>query len=180
MSSKKYDVIIVGAGPAGMFAAYELIKNSPKKKIALIEMGEKIENRDRKNVMHGVGGAGTFSDGKLTLTANLSHEKTFHLINQSDYQVILDYVDDILTDFGVDSDYYPKSNDEARNLVEDAQRNGIELVIRKTRHVGTDKLTKVMESFQNFLIKKGVVLLDRTEVKDLVFKDKNLQSPLQF
>jgi len=175
MKSKSFDVLIVGAGPAGMFAAYELVTRSPKIKIALIEMGQKIENRDRNNVMHGVGGAGTFSDGKLTLTANLSHEKSFHLISKSDYQDMLDYVDKILTNFGVDSEYYPKNNQDAVDLIEDAQRNGIELVIRKARHVGTDKLALVMKSFQDFLVEKRVEIIEDTEVKDLHFIKENLR-----
>jgi len=90
---KQYDYILVGAGPAGMFACNEILKKDPKGKIALIDMGKKIEEREPNEVMIGIGGAGTFSDGKLTLTANLSHEKAFHLISKFEYQKILDYVD---------------------------------------------------------------------------------------
>ena len=74
----KYDVIVVGAGPAGLFACYELLKSHKDIKIALIDMGNRIENRKPNEVMSGIGGAGTFSDGKLHLTAYLSHEKAFH------------------------------------------------------------------------------------------------------
>ncbi|HNW23692.1 MAG TPA: NAD(P)/FAD-dependent oxidoreductase, partial [Candidatus Dojkabacteria bacterium] len=72
---KKYDYIIVGGGPAGLFACYEILKKSKGKSIALIDLGKRIENRSSKDVMTGIGGAGTYSDGKLTLTASLSHEK---------------------------------------------------------------------------------------------------------
>ena len=125
--NKNYDFLIVGAGPAGMFAAYEIAKSKTKKgqKILLIDLGEKIENRKPSQVMSGVGGAGTFSDGKIHFSPTLSHEKAFHLIDIKDYQVILDYVDEILTDLGVDSEYFPKDTNEVRKLIEEAQKNDI-------------------------------------------------------
>lgn len=173
MNRNKY--IIVGAGPAGMFASHEILKKNPKAKITLIDMGKRIENRKPAEVMIGIGGAGTFSDGKLTLTANLSHEKAFHLITKGEYQKILDYVDTLFTNFGVDSDYYPKETDEFRSLVEGAQINDIELVTRKARHVGTDKLKKFVEKFQEYLIEKGVEILDEKKVEDIIVKDGNVQ-----
>ncbi|MFH1547481.1 MAG: NAD(P)/FAD-dependent oxidoreductase, partial [bacterium] len=63
-----YDVIVVGAGPAGIFACIELTKKSPKRKILLLELGDRIEKRKKKDVMKGFGGAGTYSDGKLHYT----------------------------------------------------------------------------------------------------------------
>ncbi len=167
---KNYDYIIVGAGPAGIFAAYEILKKTPKGKIALIDMGKKIEDRLPNEVMIGVGGAGTFSDGKLTLTANLSHEKAFHLISKYEYQDILDYVDSIFNEFGVDSEYFPKETEELKNLMAEAEVNDIELVTRKARHVGTDKLKMFIEKFQKYLIKKGVEVLDKTKIDDILVK----------
>ena len=163
-----YDIIVVGAGPAGLFACYELLQKNRKLKIALIEMGSRMEKRKRSEVMSGFGGAGTFSDGKLTLTANLSHEKAFHLITKCKYQKILDYVDSVLTGFGVDSEYFPKDNEEMLSLINDAQRNDIELVTRKARHVGTDKLKSVMLNLQKYMIDNKVKLFDRTKVSDLI------------
>lgn len=103
---KRYDYLIVGAGPAGLFACYELLKKG-KKNILLIDLGKRIEDRKAKDVMVGIGGAGTYSDGKLTLTANLSHEKAFHLISKFQYQKILDYVDSIFNKFEVDPELIP-------------------------------------------------------------------------
>ena len=167
MSSKKYDVVIVGAGPAGMFAAYELLKESQKIKIALLDMGNRVEKRRRNEVMSGIGGAGTFSDGKLHYTAKLSHERTFHLITPKKYQKLLDYIDKLFCDFGVDAEYYPKNEDEVNELIEEAQRNDVQLIIRKAQHVGTDKLHDVILDFQNYLEEKGVDILAKTKVKDL-------------
>ncbi len=171
----KYDVIVVGAGPAGLFACYSLLQKRKKLKIALVDMGKRLGKRKPNEVMCGVGGAGTFSDGKLTLTANLSHEKAFHVLARSKYQKILDYVDSVLTDFGVDSEYYPKDNNNLKNLIFESEKNDVELVVRKARHVGTDKLKKVIFNFQEYLLKNGVKLYDETEVKDLLVKDDKIQ-----
>ena len=126
----KYDVIIVGAGPAGLFASYELLKRKKGIKIALLDMGKRLEKRKSSEVMSGIGGAGTFSDGKLHYTADLSHEKAFHLISKPKYQKILDCVDEIFKEFGVNSEYYPKMTPEYDELIRDAILNDIELVVR--------------------------------------------------
>lgn len=166
----KYDVIIVGAGPAGLFACYEIIQQKKNLKIALIDMGKKLSKRKTTEVMSGIGGAGTFSDGKLHFTAYLSHEKSFHLISKSKYQDILDYVDDIFTKFGVDSEYYPKYNKNYEDLVNEATKNDVELIIRKARHVGTDKLTTVIKNFEKYILENGVDILDNTEVEDIIVR----------
>lgn len=170
-----YDVIVVGAGPAGLFACYEILKKDKGKKIALIDMGKRVNDRKPNDVMSGIGGAGTFSDGKLHFTAELSHEKAFHIISKSEYQKLLNYVDEIFTEFGVDSEYFPKRNKDYDLLVNQATVNDIELVIRKARHVGTDKLKKVIDNFEKYLLEKGVVILDNTEVTDILVKDNKTQ-----
>jgi len=171
---KIYDYIVVGAGPAGMFATYEILKKKPKAKILLIDMGKKIKDRKPTEVMIGIGGAGTFSDGKLTLTANLSHEKAFHLISKYEYQKILDYVDDTFNEFGIDSEYFPKETEELKKLIEEAQINDIELVTRKARHVGTDKLKAFVQRFEEYLVQKGVEILDSTKVTDITVKEGSI------
>jgi uncharacterized FAD-dependent dehydrogenase len=175
---KAYEYIVVGGGPAGLFASFEILKKEPKAKIVLIDMGKRIEERSPRDVMTGIGGAGTFSDGKLTLTANLSHEKAFHLITKYEYQKILDYVDDIFNDFGIDSEYFPKETEELRKLIEEAQINDIELVTRKARHVGTDKLKTFIAKFQEYLLNKGIEILDSTKVQDILVKDGRVNGVL--
>lgn len=164
----KYDIIVVGGGPAGLFACYELIKSGSKLKIALIDMGKTLNKRKPTEVMSGIGGAGTFSDGKLHFTADLSHEKAFHILPKSKYQKILDYVDTVFTEFGVDSEYFPKFTPAYDELIRSAVLNDIDLIVRKARHVGTDKLRNVIQNFEEFLVNSGVEILDQTEVVDLI------------
>lgn len=173
--SNKYDAIIVGAGPAGLFSAYELIKKQPKMKICLIDMGKLIKDRDRSEVMSGIGGAGTFSDGKLHFTPVLSHEKMLHLYSELEYQEYLDRVDRIFTKFGVTADYYPKNLLEALEMADDAKKKSIKLFIRKARHVGSDKLPKVIENFERHLLESGVEIRTETEVMDILTQDNVVQ-----
>lgn len=171
---KRYEYVIVGAGPAGLFACYELLRKR-KRGILLIDSGKRIEERRPSDIMEGIGGAGTYSDGKLTLTANLSHEKAFHLISRSEYQKILDNVDTIFTKFGVDSQYYPKQTEELKELIAEAETNDVELVIRKARHVGTDKLKEFVHNFQEYILSKGVEIRDSTTVEDIIVRKNSIK-----
>ena len=165
-----YDVIIVGAGPAGLFSALEFAKKDTGLKVLLIDKGNLVKNRQKTEVMNGFGGAGTFSDGKLHFTPVLSHEKLLHLYSLSEYQEYLDYCEKIFLDYGVLQEYYPKNMDVAKELVDDAERNNIKLFIRKTLHVGTDKLPAIIKKIEDDISKK-IELLPKTEVEDLIIED---------
>jgi uncharacterized FAD-dependent dehydrogenase len=168
-----YDVIIIGAGPAGMFAALELAKTNAN--VLLVDKGNLIENRQRNEVMNGFGGAGTFSDGKLHFTPVLSHEKMFHLYHEKDYQKFMDEVEKTLIDFGTPTDYYPKDPNAARKLVEEAQRKNVKLFVRKAVHVGSDKLPIVMKKFQDKLKDNGINFMPLTEVADIVVENEKVK-----
>ena len=165
---------IVGAGPAGLFSAYKLSQNK-KLDITLIDMGKRVEERNNKDIMCGIGGAGTFSDGKLHFSPVLSHEKMLHLFSIKEYQTYLYQVDKIFTDFGVDADYYPKDVNKAKDFVEDVKKHDIRLVIRRIRHVGTDKLPKIIKGFQDYLQNKGVNILTEMQVDDLIVNSSGCQ-----
>lgn len=173
MSEKSYDVIIVGAGPAGIFSCFELLNENPKTKIALIDMGPRLEERKANQVMSGFGGAGSYSDGKLHYTPKLSHERALHLISENGYRKILDSIEAIFKQYGVDSDWYPRNPDEVKEMVEEAQKHDIELIVRRAQHIGTDRLRKVIQKFQDYLLEIKVDLLDNTRIEDiLVSQDK--------
>ncbi len=167
-----YDVAIVGGGPAGLFAAYELTKNSDKDlKVIVIEKGKSIKKRTPQETMCGIGGAGTFSDGKLHFTPVLSHEKLLDVIKEDQYVKAMNYVDELFKQFGVDADYTPKNMDEAQELVEFCQRKGVKLYIRKCRHVGSDNLPDVIKNMTKTLKKQGVKIVCETEVEEILTKD---------
>jgi len=170
VNNKRYDLVVVGAGPAGIFVCFEILKKKPKTKIALLDMGPRLEKRKASQVMSGFGGAGTYSDGKLHYTPKLSHERALHLINEKGYVKILAQVEEIFKTFGVDSDYYPKNPLEVKEMVEEAEKHNIELVVRRTQHVGTDKLRKVIKKFQNYLIDNKVDLIDGTKIEDIIVR----------
>ena len=126
-----YDVVIIGAGPAGLFAAYELIQNNPKLKILLMDKGKFAHNRvcpmkktnvcvncNPCNILSGFGGAGTFSDGKLNFIPKLGKSDLFKYMSISEANKLIDDTEEIFNKFGMDSDVYPSNMDEARKIQE--------------------------------------------------------------
>ncbi len=165
----EYDVIIVGSGPAGMFAAKKLAENG--KKVLILEKGKDLDKRTSKDLMCGVGGTGTFSDGKLHFTPVLSHKKILDLCGKEKYERIVKEVDETFTKFGVDSEYYPKDMDKVNELVNECRKHGIMLYVRKTRHVGSDRLPQVIRNFYDYLLSQGVDLQTETTVKDIIVEN---------
>ena len=182
----KYDVIIVGAGPAGLFAAYELIENKKDLKILLIDKGHKVKNRccpmnqnktackncNPCNILSGYGGAGTFSDGKLNFIPKLGKSDLFKYMSESEAYKLIDDTEAIFTRFKMDSDVYPTNMDEAEKIKKQVAINGSRLLVIKQKHLGSDKLPSYIEGFSEYLEKKGVELLDNTDILDII-KDKN-------
>lgn len=173
---KTYDTIIVGAGPAGLFAAYELSILRPKTKILVIEHGKPIETRLSTDTVSGVGGSGTYSDGKLHFTLELSHEKLLDLFSREEYQKELSYVDKLFTSFGVKAPYTPKDIKEAEDLVSFCQKNGVHLYIRRCRHVGSDFLPKIIKHLVSILKKRKVEILCNTKIEKIHKTDGRIES----
>ena len=146
----KYDVLIVGAGPGGIFAAYELMNNDPEKKIAVFEAGHPLEKRkcpiDGKKVkscihcktcaiMKGFGGAGAFSDGKYNITNQFGGTLYQH-IGKDTATELMEYVDKLnLMHGGEGTKLYSTTNSEIRKL---CLQNGLHLLDASVRHLGTD------------------------------------------
>lgn len=184
---KKYDVIIIGAGPAGLFCAYELIENNSKLKVALIDRGRKADTRmcpmkvnggkclncNPCQIMCGYGGAGTFSDGKLNFIPKLGKSDLFKYMSQSEAYKIIDDTEEIFTKFKMDSDVYPSNMDEADVIKKDVAKNGARLLVIKQKHLGSDKLPKYIKDFTDYLEKKGIDIYENMDVIDIVSKDTN-------
>ena len=148
----KYDVIIIGAGPSGIFCAYELLIEKPDLKVLMIEKGRSIESRQcpkRKtkkcvnckpcSITTGFAGAGAFSDGKLSLSPDvggnlpeiLGYEKTVELIHESDQ---------IYLDFGADKNVYGVDKEkEIREIRRRAINANLKLIECPIRHLGTEE-----------------------------------------
>ena len=187
---KKYDVAIVGAGPAGLFCAYELINNNPKLKIALLDRGRKADTRmcpmkinggkclncNPCQILSGFGGAGTFSDGKLNFIPKLGKSDLFKYMSQSEAYKLIDDTEEIFNKFNMDSDIYPSNMDEAKEISKEVAKTGARLLIIKQKHLGSDKLPGYIKDFTDYLENKKVDVFENANVLDIVDKkDKSYE-----
>lgn len=184
---KKYDVVIVGAGPAGLFAAYELITKNKKMKILLVDEGKLAKDRvcpmNKNNIpcvncnpcqiLSGFGGAGTFSDGKLNFIPKLGKSDLFKYMSEAEAYQLIDDTEEIFTKFGMDSDVYPSNLDEAEKIKKEISKSGARLLVIKQKHLGSDNLPKYIEKFTDYLKDNNVEIMDSTKVLDIVSKKKD-------
>ena len=177
----KYDVAIIGAGPAGLFAAYELITKNKKLKIVLLDRGSNVENRvcpmNKKGIpcqncnpcaiLSGYGGAGTFSDGKLNFIPKLGKSDLTKYMLESEAYKLIDETEDIFNKFKMDAEVYPSNMDEANEIKKKVAIAGAKLLVIKQKHLGSDHLPEYIQGITDFLESKGVTLLDRCDVLDI-------------
>jgi len=179
-----YDVLIIGAGPAGLFSAYELITKNKDLKILLLDKGKLAKDRVcpmKKTgkclncktcaILSGYGGAGTFSDGKLNFTPKLGKSDLFKYLSISEANKIIDDTEEIFNKFNMDSKVYPTNMDEARKMQEKIARVGANLLIIKQKHLGSDMLPTYIENFTNYLKENGVEILTDKNVIDIEKND---------
>lgn len=182
-----YDCIIIGAGPGGLFTAYQLIEENPKLKIAIMDKGSIASKRrcpmnsegkdcincEPCNILSGYGGAGTFSDGKLNFIPKVGKSDLFKYMEKKAAYDLIDETEVIFNKFGMDSEVYPTNMSDALEIKSRIAKVGAELLIIKQKHLGSDKLPKYIEDMTNYLKEKGVEIFERTDVNDIVFnKDK--------
>lgn len=193
-----YDIILVGAGAAGVFCAYELVKDGNNKKILMIEKGYSLEKRKCPkttskikvckckscSIMEGFYGAGGFSDGKYNITNNFGGE-LYRYIGEEEAIDLMWEVDNInLKMGGEDAILYSTTNGDLKTK---AIRHDLHLLDAKVRHLGTDRNLIIAENMYNFIkdkieIKFETEVLDVeksdegfiVETKDTTFKGKNL------
>ena len=159
----EYDVIIVGAGPGGIFAAYELVKESSQLKVAVFEGGHVLEKRKCPidgekikscinckscSIMNGFGGAGAFSDGKYNITNQFGGTLYEHIGKQKAMDLMY-YVDKLNLQFGGEgTKLYSTANTKIKKL---CLQNGLHLLDASVRHLGTDINYIVLENLYEYL-----------------------------
>ena len=158
-----YDVIVIGAGPGGIFSAYELVKANRGLKVAVFELGRPLNKRrcpiDGKkikscvkcnicNIMSGFGGAGAFSDGKYNITNQFGGTLYEHVGKQEAIDLMM-YVDEInRTHGGEGTKLYSTANTGIKRM---CLENGLHLLDAQVRHLGTDINYVVLENIYNEL-----------------------------
>ncbi len=167
-----YDVIIIGTGPAGIFAALELVKNSGLK-ILLIEKGSDIHRRacpmiesnvpcvqcSLCSILCGWGGAGAYSDGKLTLTPEFGGWLKDYLAVE-DLSSFIDYVDSVYLSFGAGGAVHGEDSAALSRLGKKAAGYNLELIPARIRHIGTDLCKEVLKKIRDHLNGKVDILFD--------------------
>ena len=189
---EKYDLIIVGAGPAGIFTAVELLRRGSKKHILLVEKGKPVEKRHcpKAEIGHcvncrptcaittGFSGAGAFSDGKLSLSYEVGGDLP-SLIGEEFAQELIDYTDKIYLEFGADPHVEGiYTGEDIKEIRKNAIHAGLKLVDCPIRHLGTEKAQQLYLAIQNYLADNGVEMLFSTECENIILEDEECKGVL--
>ena len=163
---KIYNVIIVGAGPAGLFASYKLIEQKIKG-VLLIDKGKSVSERKAEEVLWGVGGAGLFSDGKLNFTPKLGKTDLTEFLGGKEAESLIFEVEEIFKKFGMDGKTYPSDLKKAEEYRIAAKKLGLDLQIIKQKHLGSDNLPGYIGKMEEYLKRGGLEIKTQCEVKNI-------------
>lgn len=178
----EYNVVIIGAGPAGIFTALEMLNMGTKQKILIVEKGAAIEKRacPKAKVGHcvnckpychittGFSGAGAFSDGKLSLSYEVGGDLP-SLIGEDFAQQMIDYTDKIYLQFGADEKIEGLGNNNAvKDIRKRAIEAGLKLVDCPIRHLGTEKAHDLYYAIEKYLLEHGVDIMFGYECDDII------------
>lgn len=185
----KYDLIIVGAGPSGIFTALELIRKDKNKSILLIEKGSPIEKRrcpkdKTKNCVNcqpychittGFSGAGAFSDGKLSLSPEVGGDLP-ELIGYEYTEELIDYTDKIYLEFGADTKIEGiEDKEEIKEIRRKAIEAGLKLVDCPIRHLGTEKAQEIYQKIEVYLIENNIEIRFGTKANDIIVENGEIK-----
>ncbi len=180
MQVNDFDVVIVGAGPAGIFAALELSQN-PHLRVAMLDKGDDIDRRtcplrERGGacrhckpcaILDGWGGAGAFSDGKLTLSPAVGGHLA-EILGNAPAADLIQHVDDIYRQFGAPEKIHGIYTDEIEALEKRATLAGLRFVSVPIRHIGTERCVDMMRAMRDALLARGVTIRTRADVAHIL------------
>ncbi len=183
---RKTDICIIGAGPAGIFTALEMLKQNSKKKILLVEKGKPVEKRNCPksktkecvnckpycSITTGFSGAGAFSDGKLSLSYEVGGDLP-RLIGEDFAQEMIDYTDKIYLEFGADTKVEGVGNEKGvKDVRKRAIQAGLKLVDCPIRHLGTEKAQEIYYQIEQYLLNHGVEILFGRHCRDILVEQE--------
>jgi uncharacterized FAD-dependent dehydrogenase len=177
----KCDVLIIGAGPTGLFAANEL---ASKLNVIVVDKGRALNERkcvallngkckrcQPCNITGGLGGAGGLSDGKLNLRPDIGGNLE-EFVNNEEAWSIINEIDQLFLKHGASEELYAPTEDEISPLLREAAASGIKFIPIVQRHMGSDKTPPIITSIKDELEDKGVLFMLETEVLDIIADDK--------
>ncbi|MDD5312721.1 MAG: FAD-dependent oxidoreductase [Dehalococcoidia bacterium] len=187
-AAKHYDVIIIGSGPAGIFAALEL---SQKKglKVLLLEKGHDLEKRKCKitraaggcslcmpcNMVSGLGGAGAYSDGKLTLSSEVGG-RLGEMVDRSRLDHLIDYVDELYIKYGAPQKVCG-DGEGVEALKRKATMAELKLIPVRIRHMGSDRSRQVLRAMRNDIV-NGIEIRTDTEARHVLVEGQKISGVL--
>ncbi|MFH1213173.1 MAG: NAD(P)/FAD-dependent oxidoreductase [Candidatus Neomarinimicrobiota bacterium] len=170
-TTETFDVILIGAGPTGLFAADTLAG----KGLSVLVLDRGDEPLKRQDMNFGIGGAGAFSDGKLNLSHRIGGEPDSFGRTPTEVEELIRQVDDVFTDLGVTGGYSGQEGEAYQHLLRAAHAAGVDFIFARQRHIGTDRLQNVIQRFYEHLQKKGIRFFTQTCVDSIVKKGELFQ-----
>lgn len=181
---EKYDVVIIGAGPAGIFAALEIINLNKNLSVLIIDKGRSIEKRKcpaRVNgkcincnpcgITSGWSGAGAFSDGKLSLSPEVGG-RLLEYFSEDECMELIKYCDDIYLNFGANKTVYGLNNEKIDKIKYEASKYNIRLIECPVRHLGTELAYEVLKKMYHYILNDtNIEFSELTEVEDILVED---------